>query len=76
MKSPEGVGLVEDYYNIAPSLVPLLDNPLLADQVWTGIILAVEQAAQGHTSDAVGTYRKMVETLQRSKGKADSSRPA
>jgi hypothetical protein len=57
-------------------LVPLLDNPLVADQVWTDIRRAVEQAEKGHTSDAVGTYQKMVETLQRSKGQADLSRPA
>lgn len=76
MKTPEGVGLVEDYYDIAPRLVPLLDNPLVADQVWTDIKRAVEQAEKGHASDAVGTYRKMVETLQRSKGQADLSRPA
>lgn len=66
MKSPEGISLVEAYYEMAPRLVPLLDNPLVAEQVWADITLAVEQAETGYTSDAVETYRKMVEALQHS----------
>lgn len=65
MKTPEGASLVEDYYEIAPRLVPLLDNPQVAEQVWTDIGRAVEQAENGHTSEAVSTYRAMVDSLQR-----------
>ncbi|KFE33844.1 hypothetical protein DW2_16490 [Thioclava atlantica] len=76
MKTPEGVGLVEDYYDIAPLLVPLLNNPLVAEQVWVDIERAVEQTEKGHTIEAVATYRKMVETLQRSRDMVDLLGPA
>lgn len=69
--TPEGLELVETYYEIAPSLVPFLDNPLVAEEVWAHIKRAVKQIERGATSEAVSTYRKMVETLLSKRGVSD-----
>ncbi len=54
---------MNDYYEIAPRLVPLLNDAKISHQVWTDIQNAVEQAESGSSSDAVKTYKTMVDRL-------------
>lgn len=63
--SVEGTELVEEYYRIAPSLVPLVEEAATAKWVWGRIRKAVFEIENGNNSAAVETYREMVHGLQR-----------
>lgn len=59
----EGAQLVETYYEIAPRLVSLLDDPKIAQQVWDDIETSVAQVLEGDAVGAIRTYRCMVSNL-------------
>lgn len=65
LSTRNGARLVETYYEIAPRLVPLLDDPMIAQQVWDDIEVAVIHARDGNAADAIRTYRRMVGNLLR-----------
>ncbi|WP_170466873.1 CFI-box-CTERM domain-containing protein [Ruegeria arenilitoris] len=64
--SAEGTELVEEYYRIAPSLVPLVKEGPLATWAWERIKMTVSQIEEGKTAAAIETYREMVRVLQKS----------
>ncbi len=63
LKTLDGAALVNEYYLIAPALVPLLEDDDVAKKVWQDILIAVERSEQGHYEAAIRIYREMVEAL-------------
>ena len=56
---------MEDYYQVAPRLVPLLDNPRIAEDVWNDISETVKLVENGYSFGALASYRMMVDKLLR-----------
>lgn len=63
--TPEGRLLVEDYYRIAPGLVPLVREPRVAAKVWDSIQRTISLIEEGKSEDATECYRLLVSDLQR-----------
>ncbi|MEO3480855.1 CFI-box-CTERM domain-containing protein [Phaeobacter sp. CAU 1743] len=61
----DGAEIVEEYYRIAPPLVPLVKQEHTAAWVWKHIQQAVAQIENGQNSAALDTYQNMVRILQR-----------
>lgn len=64
----EGAELVEEYYRVAPPLVPLVKEAPTASWVWKSVRKSVSQIEDGKNSAAIETYREMVRALQRISG--------
>jgi hypothetical protein len=63
--TPAGLAMVEDYYRIAPPLVPLLNDQEVALRIWNKIKLTVLQVEANEHEEAVETYKDMVRSLQK-----------
>ena len=64
LTTPEGRVLVEEYYSIAPDLVPLLNDTVVAEQIWECIESTIFHIENGKPPKAISTYRGMVRFLQ------------
>lgn len=64
LATAEGTRLVEEYYDIAPQLVPLLDDPTVASRTWAGIRETIDHIEAGAFQRAIETYRKIVVDLE------------
>lgn len=62
--TPEGRALVEEYYSIAPDLVPLLNDTTVADQIWKSIEVTIFHIENGKLPQAISAYKEMVRFLQ------------
>ena len=62
----EGRALVEEYYSIAPDLVPLLNDKVIAEQIWKSIEVTIFHIENGKPPNAISAYREMVRFLQSS----------
>lgn len=60
----EGKDLVDEYYQVAPSLVPLVAEEHNAVWVWGNIRKAVAEIERGTPYEALITYKAMVRELQ------------
>ncbi len=67
---PGGNAMIEDYYDVAPHLVPLLGDHAVAEGAWTDIETTVAHIEAGQHADAISAYRGMVDRL------IQSQRPA
>lgn len=61
--SPEGREMIREYYTIAPSLVPLLIDPSVAQDVWNDLQHIVELVEQQDHLKAIEGYQRMVRKL-------------
>ena len=57
--------MVEEYYQIAPRLVPLLNEKLVASHIWRQIEVTVLQVEANENEEAIETYMNMVKSLQK-----------
>lgn len=62
--SREGRTLVKEYYNEAPSLVPLIQDDAESERVWHNIQETVAQIERGHYTEAIASYFSMFERLR------------
>lgn len=62
--SREGRALVEEYYRVAPRLVPLVEANAENDNVWQDIQSTVKHIETGDNLAAIATYRFMFERLR------------
>lgn len=63
--TPAGRAMVEEYYQIAPRLVPLLNEKLVASHIWRQIEVTVLQVEANENEEAIETYMNMVKSLQK-----------
>ena len=63
-ETPEGRKLVEEYYRVAPGLVPLVKNEDIAAVVWRAVTATVELIEKRQSEEAVEEYQKLVVWLQ------------
>ena len=64
LTTPEGRVLVEEYYSIAPNLVPLLNETIIAEQIWKSIEATIFHIENSKPQKAISAYREMVRFLQ------------
>lgn len=64
LATDEGIRLVEEYYDIAPRLVPLLDDPTAASRTWSGIQETIDHIEAGAFERAIETCRRIVVELE------------
>jgi|GEM_PF-1634267 len=64
MPYPSGKALVREYYQIAPGLVPLLEDKSVTDFVWEQIHKTVGYIENNRNEDAKECYKNMVNTLK------------
>ena len=67
--------LVKQYYEIAPALVPLLDDDNVATLIWRRIEQTVSLIGQGAHGEAIVLYRSIVEDLEGRLGPAELNKP-
>lgn len=62
---PDGAAMVSAYYQIAPDLVPLLKDEIIAERTWRQIRITVSQIQSKQHVEAVKTYQGLVKSLQK-----------
>ena len=70
LKTAAGQAMVQHYYDVAPRLVPLMDDVSTAEWVWSRIQATVGHIAEHRDEAAIQCYRHLVAHLSR---RADSA---
>lgn len=65
MRTEEGSNLVAQYYERAPNLVPLFEDPRIADLAWHQICKISDLIKAERNAEAVAVYHEMVVSLER-----------
>lgn len=65
VQTTEGTRLVDQYYQRAPSLVPLFQDPEIADRAWHQICKITDLIQAKRNAEAVSAYQEMVTSLER-----------
>ncbi len=61
---PNGKNIVEEYYKVAPEIVPLLTAETDLEEIWDAITKSVALIDSNEPAEALSVYRKMVSALQ------------
>lgn len=68
LESPAGRAMVQHYYDIAPKLVPLMEDSRTAEWTWSRIQETVGYVSRQDNEAAIRSYRDIVEVLSRRAG--------